>query len=157
MYQIKTKLMEISAAHRLIKSYQGKCRTLHGHNYVIFLTFSAENLDENDFVIDFSLVKKHCNTWLEAHWDHAILISSDDQALIDFAIEQKQKYYLIPNGKNTTVEALCEHLYQQLSQQVIDKLQSPEQSFTLSDVEIWETSSAHAHYTPSKNDKWNLK
>ena len=148
MYQIKTKLMEISAAHRLIKSYQGKCRTLHGHNYVIFLTFRCEGLDENDFVIDFSVVKKHCNRWLETHWDHAILISSADQALLDFAVEQQQKHYILPSGQNTTVEALCRHLYEQLTTEVINTLATPQGHVTLVDVEIWETSSAQAHYHP---------
>ncbi len=148
MHQIKTKLMEVSAAHRLIKNYQGKCRNLHGHNYVIFLTFNCNTLDENDFVIDFSLVKKHCNAWLENHWDHSIIVSSDDQALLDFAIKEKQKHYVIPDGKNTTVEVLCQHLYEQLSEQVIYTLQSCAQTVTLSHVEIWETPTALAHYQP---------
>lgn len=148
MHQIKTKLMEISAAHRLIKNYQGKCRHLHGHNYVIFLTFNSESLDENDFVLDFSLVKQHCNAWLEKHWDHAILISSDDQALLDFAIEQQQKHYVIPDGKNTTVEVLCQHLYDHLSSHVMSALNSSVQVVTLTHVEIWETSTAQAHYHP---------
>jgi 6-pyruvoyltetrahydropterin/6-carboxytetrahydropterin synthase len=148
MYQIKTKLMEISAAHRLIKNYQGKCRTLHGHNYVIFLTFNCNKLDENDFVLDFTVVKQHCNAWLDTHWDHAILISSDDQALLDFAIEQQQKHYVIPNGQNTTVEVLCQHLYEQVSSQLMKALQLTQETVTLSNVEIWETSSAHAHYHP---------
>lgn len=149
MHEIKTKLMEISAAHRLIKSYQGKCRNLHGHNYVIFLTFSCNTLDENDFVLDFSLVKQHCNVWLETNWDHAILISSDDQDLIDFALAQNQRHYIFPDGQNTTVEVLCKHLYQQLTTQVMNALISSPQDVTLTRVEIWETSSAQAHYHPT--------
>jgi len=148
MYQIKTKLMEISAAHRLIKNYRGKCQNLHGHNYVIYLTFGCETLDENDFVVDFSVAKQHCNAWLDTHWDHAIIISSDDQPLIDFAIEQKQKHYLISEGKNTTVEVLAQHLYEQLSLQIIDKLQSSQHTIQILNVEIWETSSSQALYQP---------
>lgn len=146
MYEIKTKLMEISAAHRLIKSYQGKCRTLHGHNYVIFLTFSCNKLDENDFVLDFSLVKQHCNAWLETHWDHAILISSDDKPLLEFSIKEKQKHYIIPNGQNTTVEVLSQHLFEQISSQLTNILKLEPHTVTLSNAEIWETSSAQAHY-----------
>jgi 6-pyruvoyltetrahydropterin/6-carboxytetrahydropterin synthase len=151
MYQIKTKLMEISASHRLIKNYQGKCRNLHGHNYVIFLTFGCNTLDENDFVLDFSVVKQHCNAWLDDHWDHAIIISSDDQPLLDFAIEQKQKHYVIPEGKNTTVEVLCQHLYEQLSHQVMSRLNSTQQIVDILNVEIWETSTAQAHYHPPQS------
>lgn len=110
MYLIKKKLKDFSSAHRVLKGYQGKCRHLHGHNYVSTILIGAEALDSYDFVIDFNDVKRICDDWLEEYLDHATLISSEDQALLDFVIQQKQKYYLIPDNKNSTVEVLAEHL-----------------------------------------------
>lgn len=147
MHQIKTKLAEISAAHRLGKHYKGICQNLHGHNYVIYITFTCETLDQFDFVIDFGDVKQHCNNWLKTHWDHAIIISSTDTPLIDFVHQETERHYIIPNGDNTTVEILCKHLYEQLTTIVLPKL-NLDREVTLTEVEIWETSTSCARYSP---------
>lgn len=147
MHQIKTQLAEFSAAHRLIKDYQGKCRTLHGHNYRVFLTFSAQQLDHNDFVTDFSVIKRTCNQWIKDHWDHAVLISSDDLPLLEFAQDNQQKHYVFADGANTTVEVLCQHFYDQINPLVVQDIQAINPSIVLNEVEIWETHSACARYT----------
>ncbi|MDQ2995059.1 MAG: 6-carboxytetrahydropterin synthase [Pseudomonadota bacterium] len=148
MHQIKTKLAEISAAHRLGKNYVGKCQNLHGHNYVINLTFSCTSLDQYDFVIDFGDIKQHCNNWAKTHWDHSIIISSADTTLIEFAKRENQKHYIIPNGENTTVEILCKHLYEQLTHVALPHLNLRD-NVVLTEVEIWETNSSCARYNPS--------
>ncbi|MBX9706042.1 MAG: 6-carboxytetrahydropterin synthase, partial [Gammaproteobacteria bacterium] len=38
MYVIKKQLDTFSAAHRLTKGYQGKCKDLHGHDYQVEIT-----------------------------------------------------------------------------------------------------------------------
>lgn len=146
MHQIKTQLQDFSAAHRLIKEYQGKCTNLHGHNYRVFLTFGASELDNNDFVTDFSEVKRVCNQWVKDHWDHAVIISSIDQPLLDFAIDNNQKHYVIPNGQNTTVEVLSHHLYRTINPMVIEKIRTINPTIELQEVEIWETQSSCARF-----------
>ncbi|MCD6046471.1 MAG: 6-carboxytetrahydropterin synthase [Gammaproteobacteria bacterium] len=115
MYLVKKKLKDFSSAHRVLKGYQGKCQHLHGHNYVSTVLIGAEVLDPYDFVIDFNDVKRICDDWIETYFDHATLVSAEDQILLDFVIEQKQKYYLIPGNKNSTVEVLAEHLFEEFS------------------------------------------
>jgi hypothetical protein len=39
-------------------------------------------------------------------------VSQADQSLLAFLKQEKQKYYLIPEHKNTTLEHLSEHLYE---------------------------------------------
>jgi 6-pyruvoyltetrahydropterin/6-carboxytetrahydropterin synthase len=115
MYLVKKKLKDFSSAHRVLKGYQGKCQHLHGHNYVSTVLIGAEALDSYDFVIDFNDVKRICDDWIETYFDHATLVSSEDQALLSFLTEQKQKYYLIPGNRNSTVEVLAEHLFEEFS------------------------------------------
>ena len=43
---------DIPLSHRQ-PFHAGKCSRLHGHSWAITLTFEAEELDENGFVIDF--------------------------------------------------------------------------------------------------------
>lgn len=147
MHQIKTQLAEFSAAHRLIKGYQGVCQHLHGHNYRVFLTFSATEYDEFDFVVDFSDVKSVCNQWVKDHWDHAMIISSDDAPLLQFAQENQQRHYVIPDGKNSTVEVLSHHLFELLSPEVEQKLAAKNKTLRLTEVEIWETQKSCGRFT----------
>ena len=43
---------DIPLSHRQ-PFHQGRCSRLHGHSWSITLTFGANNLDDNGFVIDF--------------------------------------------------------------------------------------------------------
>ena len=42
----------ISAAHRLYE-YGGRCERLHGHNYRILVTLTADRMNELGMVVDF--------------------------------------------------------------------------------------------------------
>ena len=46
MYTV-TKRLEISAAHQLSLDYESKCKNLHGHNWIIYVTCQSEKLDAN--------------------------------------------------------------------------------------------------------------
>lgn len=68
MYYIK-KRFEISAAHRLELSYESKCTSLHGHNWVITVECKARELNADGMVTDFTHVKRAVMDKL----DHAII------------------------------------------------------------------------------------
>ena len=55
-YVIKT--LEISAAHRLELSYESKCSTLHGHNWIITVECRSRELNADGMVVDFTKVKR---------------------------------------------------------------------------------------------------
>lgn len=57
MYIVK-KTLEISASHHLNLSYESKCSSLHGHNWIISIFCRAETLNQDGIVTDFSLIKK---------------------------------------------------------------------------------------------------
>jgi len=56
MYEIKI-IRFISAAH-FLKDYNGKCETLHGHNWKIEVMVRRKDLGEGNMAIDFSLLKR---------------------------------------------------------------------------------------------------
>ena len=65
-----SKRMEIAAAHRLELPYESKCRTLHGHNYIITVYLVArDGLDANGMVFDF----KHIKEKIQGYLDHGYL------------------------------------------------------------------------------------
>ena len=57
MYYVK-KRMEISSAHRLELSYESKCSTLHGHNWIITVECKAAELNADGMVADFTEIKR---------------------------------------------------------------------------------------------------
>jgi 6-pyruvoyltetrahydropterin/6-carboxytetrahydropterin synthase len=69
MYEIgKTYLF--SASHQLDRLPEGhKCRRLHGHNYTVVITATADELDEHGFVVDFAELDR-AGAWIRATFDH---------------------------------------------------------------------------------------
>ena len=57
MYYIK-KTIEVAGAHQLSLDYASKCRSLHGHNWIITIYCRAKELDKNGMVVDFSEIKR---------------------------------------------------------------------------------------------------
>lgn len=68
-----------AAAHRQHR-HDGHCALIHGHNFSFEITFAADSLDENQFVIDFGKLK-WLRAYLEELFDHTLLLNADDPAL----------------------------------------------------------------------------
>jgi 6-pyruvoyltetrahydropterin/6-carboxytetrahydropterin synthase len=122
MFKVSRRLKDFSAAHRLNKSYPGKCRTLHGHTYRVEVELAAKSLDRYDFVIDFSDIKRLFDDWVQSHWDHVTLVSELDEPLLNFLEAELQDYFVLPDKRNTTCEALAEFLFQKFEALLIDFL-----------------------------------
>ena len=68
MYYV-SKRMEIAACHQLVLSYESKCTSLHGHNWVITVYCKAKELNKDGMVIDF----KHIKDKIHGYLDHGNL------------------------------------------------------------------------------------
>lgn len=97
---------DISCGHRVV-GHEGKCRHLHGHNYRIHFTCTAEDLDNVGRVIDFSDMKSKLCMWVEEHWDHKMLIWDQDSMLSELR-EIDGSIVSVPF--NPTAENLAKHL-----------------------------------------------
>jgi len=73
----RTRVIEFDAGHRVL-NHEGKCRRIHGHRYKIELTVSSTQLDSIGRVVDFSVLKERCGAWIDANWDHKLLLFSAD-------------------------------------------------------------------------------
>lgn len=143
MFEVKKKLKPFSAAHRLIKSYQGKCRTLHGHNYEIEVCLEAAMLNDSDLVLDFSTFTAPFNEYVQKHLDHAIITNPGDEALCDFILSAQQKAYMLPHNENSSVEILSKHLFE-VFDNMLTHLNAPHVS--LKNVCIYESPTSSATY-----------
>lgn len=64
-------------AHRLML-HTGQCCFLHGHSGVVEVECAWHELDENGFVRDLGEVKGYVREYVDAHWDHSVLLNESD-------------------------------------------------------------------------------
>ena len=68
-------------AHAL-KGYHGKCKHVHGHSYILYVTVTGEpnsNINDSTYgmVIDFGELKQLVNTYIVDKFDHALVLRKD--------------------------------------------------------------------------------
>ena len=103
--------------HR-VAGHEGKCRWLHGHNFVAFVTAAADDLDAVGRVIDFGVLKERVGGWIEREWDHGFVVGQGDaEAQRALAAVAGQKVFVLPS--NPTAENLAEHLLRVVGPQVL--------------------------------------
>jgi 6-pyruvoyltetrahydropterin/6-carboxytetrahydropterin synthase len=106
---ICTRRIEFDAAHRIME-HESKCKMLHGHRYVVELSFGSKNLDKLGRVIDFGNVRDILESWINEHLDHNAILSCEDKKLGDAISENTgQKIYYL--DENPTVENIAKHLF----------------------------------------------
>ena len=66
----------MSAAFRQYGA-ESHCRFIHGYGLEVKLTFSANILDQRNWVVDFGGLKA-VKAWLEDNYDHKLLVAADD-------------------------------------------------------------------------------
>lgn len=103
-----TRKISFDAAHRVMQ-HEGKCKYIHGHRYTIEASFEAAGLDALGRVVDFGLVKEILGAWIDAHWDHTLILWEKDRKLgEDIAAHTRQTVYYI--NSNPTAENLATYL-----------------------------------------------
>lgn len=140
-----TRRLEWDAAHRVLR-HESKCSTLHGHRYVALVTCTADELDDCDRVVDFSVVRERVGSWIDAHWDHTTLINKDDFSLRELVERESsdmtgsripKRAPFIFDGE-PTAETIAEHLA------VIAKQMLSDTGVRIVSVEVFETPNCSA-------------
>lgn len=106
-----TRYHDFSAGHR-VHGHEGKCAHLHGHNYRVHFTVEG-HLDMLGRVIDFSAIKDRLCNWLEANWDHKMLIGTNDPLLPGLVYLDHDGIIEVPF--NPTAENMANYLLTQIA------------------------------------------
>jgi 6-pyruvoyltetrahydropterin/6-carboxytetrahydropterin synthase len=120
MYQLKI-ITSFAAAHNL-RSYQGDCENLHGHNWRVEVVVTARELDKAGLGIDFKTLKAETNTLLKT-LDHKYL-----NELVPFT-------ELSPSSEN-----IARFIFQELGKSLNND------NVTIDMVTVWESDAACASY-----------
>lgn len=73
-----TKEFTFETAHR-ISNHLAACKHIHGHSYRLLVTVSAEEIQENDMIIDFKELKQIVNEKVIKTFDHALVLKRKDE------------------------------------------------------------------------------
>lgn len=106
-----TRYHDFSAGHR-VHGHEGKCAHLHGHNYRVHFTVEG-HLDAVGRVLDFSAIKDKLCNWLEANWDHKMLIGAEDPLLYGLVHLDHDGVVEVPF--NPTAENMANYLLTQIA------------------------------------------
>ena len=129
---------DISMGHRVV-GHESKCRHLHGHNHRIHFVCSASELDPLGRVIDFSEIRDRLCMWLEEHWDHRMMIWSEDPLLPELQRLVPGDLCVVPF--NPTAEQIAIHLVS-----VVGPEQLKGSGITLLECRVEETRKCSAAY-----------
>jgi 6-pyruvoyltetrahydropterin/6-carboxytetrahydropterin synthase len=117
MYELKAQ-MYFSAAHHLL-NYEGACENQHGHNWLVEVFVTGNQLNKSNILIDYKVIKKELKSVLD-YLDH-----SDINELTEF------------EGISPSSEIIAKFIYDKMK----DKISS------ISKVSVWETPASCASYS----------
>jgi 6-pyruvoyltetrahydropterin/6-carboxytetrahydropterin synthase len=127
-----TRKIDFDAAHRII-NHESKCKMLHGHRYVLEVTFGAPKLDSLGRVIDFGVIKDILKNWIDENFDHNTILSIQDKKLGDEISKiTGQKIYYI--NENPTAENIGDYLAKKIIPQLFIN-----EEVKLTNLRIYET------------------
>lgn len=119
-----------SAAHS-IRGHPGRCSQLHGHNYRVVVTVTAERLNDQGMVIDFADLKAICQRAIDP-LDHTVL-----NELVPF------------EAVNPTAEELARHIFGLIAGELSTM---SEARVKLDRVSVYESERSYASYRVHRRD-----
>jgi 6-pyruvoyltetrahydropterin/6-carboxytetrahydropterin synthase len=110
MYKIE-KRFTLPIGHRLSK-HQGRCFSLHGHNFTILVGVKCKFLNENDMVMDFSDLNQMTKKFLDT-LDHSTMLNRlNDTDIAEKLKEIGTRIQLV--DYDPTAEKLAELVYKEI-------------------------------------------
>ena len=97
------------------------------------ITMEGQDLDYRGMVVDFSDIKKHVSTWIDANLDHRMILNAADP-VVDYLKQQGEPVFLMDT--NPTAENIAKLIF--------DFAKS--QKLPVTEVSLWETFKSYATY-----------
>ena len=101
---------DVPLGHRQ-PNHPGHYSLIHGHNWEIKLTFAADEVDENGFIVDFGELH-YIKDWIDENLDHACAFSATDPHRSK--LEELEEMNLVRPLfiENASCEGLAKHLFE---------------------------------------------
>ncbi|MDX9902659.1 MAG: 6-carboxytetrahydropterin synthase [Bacteroidales bacterium] len=142
-----TREFRFEMAH-VLWNYDGPCRNVHGHSYLLYVTVSGRPMDDpdharNGMVIDFGDLKRIVTGNVVDRFDHALMISGLAPAEM---VETYRKHF--SNVIVSPYQPTCENIVADIAAIISGKL--PE-GVALHSVKLYETANSFAEWYATDN------
>ena len=142
-----TKQFRFEAAHALW-NYDGPCRNIHGHSYVLYVTVRGRPITgpedpKRGMVMDFSALKKIVEDLIIEPFDHALMVNAGTPHL---ALTGEKNVF----GKVVALpyQPTCENLIDDFARRIIPALPG---GVELHSLRLHETTTAYAEWFACDN------
>ena len=141
--------LQFCYGHRVM-GHEHKCATLHGHNAVVEIhAVPLSGLDSLGRVIDFSLLKAKIGAWIDEHWDHSMILCSEDVQTVELVKQAPKRKEVYVLDSNPTAENLAKHLFWKVCPKVLAGA-----GVMVNRVVFWETDNCRAEeYLPQESEE----
>ena len=116
MFELKAQ-MYFAAAHHLL-NYEGECENQHGHNWLVEVYVTGNELDKSNILIDYKVLKRELKLVLD---------------LLDHKDLNELPYFM---GESPSSEMISKFIYTKLKEKIN----------ILNKVSVWETNTSCASY-----------
>ncbi len=143
-----TKEFRFETAHALW-NYDGLCRNIHGHSYIMAVTIIGEPIKDVDnvklgMVMDFGDLKKIVNEEIVDRLDHCIVLSKNAPSEQLLSIPQMSERHAIVDYQPT-----CENMLIDFADRIKKRLP---QNIKLFSIKLNETANSYAEWHASDNE-----
>ena len=131
----------------MLSKHAGKCRFPHGHTRKVEFTLEAEQLNRNEMVCDFLVVKELIGDYLDV-LDHAICVNTSDPGYPELRSRYGERIIGFENEDPTT-EVMARVIFQVFAGKLADystRLDKSDAEVRLVSVKVWETASSWAEF-----------
>ena len=140
-----TKEFRFEGAHALM-GYDGRCRNLHGHSYILYVTIKGEPLNgtqspKEGMVIDFKILKSIVNESILDIFDHAVILHKD--ATLSEEVAKEYDNVVLTDFQPSTENLIC-YFAEKISKSLPENVQ-------LFSLKLHETASSYAEWFASDN------
>lgn len=104
---------DLPFAHRQW-SHPGHCRHIHGHNWSFTFEFTADQLNDQGFVVDFGKLK-WLKDWINIHFDHTCVLANSDPLLNQFMKVGGDEAWNITAIDDPSCEGVAKFLYEEVN------------------------------------------
>lgn len=137
-----TKIFSFEMAHALL-DYDGDCRNIHGHSYVLHVTVQGRPREQpghakDGMIIDFKVLKAIVNKNIIDPFDHALVLNDRTSSVLLEALRRSHQKIIL-----TPYQPTCENILINLIEKLIGKLPA---GVRLQKMKLYETAKSYVEW-----------